>query len=279
VLSVRKLAGRMFGGAVTASGTVDGSKDVPSFALKLLGDDIDMGGVSRTLAGGNRFDGTMDANLDLTGSGASMADIISHLNGGGKLGGSLRINASAKEQMMGSVAGVVGKQAGKFLEKQLGSAAGGRIRSETMDLTTALQVVLERFANRDGPAQATLTIQNGVVTTNDLRLEGNKAYAMTSGTANLPAWTIQTLTNVFVAEDPSQACVIIKQQGALDSPSRSVDRGPSNCGRTASATPGQEQQQQPLQPQIPGAQQPAQGQQPPQQTPAEELKKKLKKLF
>src|SRR5262249_11666188 len=127
--------------------------------------------------------------------------------------------------------------------------------------------------------QATLAIQNGVVTTNDLRLEGNNAYAMTSATANLPGWTIQSVTNVFLAEEPSQPCLIIRQHGALDSPSRSVDRGPTNCGRSASAGAGQ-QHQQPLQPQLPGTGQPGQQQQPQQQqSPQDELKKKLKKLF
>jgi uncharacterized protein involved in outer membrane biogenesis len=269
LLTVARLNGRTFGGAVSASGTVDGSKNVPAFVVKLVADNVDMGGISRALAGGNRFDGTMDANFDVSGHGVSMADVVATLSGSGRLGGSLRINASAKEQMAGTIAGALGKKAGKQIDKVLGGAVGGKVREETVDVATALRIALDRFANRNGPAVASIAIRNGVASTSDLRLDGHEAWALTTATVSLPAWTIDSTTNIHVAEDPSQPCLIIRQRGALDSPSRSIDRGQSNCGgrrAESPALPGQQQEQQ-------------QQQQQQQREPQNPIKRQLRKIF
>jgi hypothetical protein len=159
---------------------------------------------------------------------------------------------------------VLGKKAGKQLDKVLGGVVGGKVREETVDIATAIRIVLERFANRNGPASANLAVRNGVASTSDLRLDGHEAWALTTATVSLPAWTIDSTTNIYVAEDPNQPCLIVKQRGALDGPSRSVDRGGSSCGGRRAETPA-----------VPGQQQEQQQ----QRTPQDQMKRQLRKIF
>ncbi|TWT02024.1 AsmA family protein [Reyranella sp. CPCC 100927] len=262
VLTITRLAGGVYGGTIDLSGTVSAVNN--SFDARLAASNINVGTAARALGDTKRVDGVVTVNLTLNGSLASTADIMSSLNGDGKVSGNVRFNASVEEQLGGKLAGSALKGLGKRLDKLTGGTGAG---DELGDLRAALKVANERFANRTGPVSGTIAIRNGNLHTKDLRVDGNRAWAITEADINLPAWTMVAITNVFVEESPQAPYVIVKQKGPVDSPSRSVDRGPA----AASVRPqGQ-----------PDAQQPGAAPQPPQQQqpkPTDPLKK-LKKIF
>ena len=269
VLSVKQLAGRAFDGEFTMTGNLDAAQLPARMSASLRAVQIDMGRLSRALAQKDRFDGRMTASLELSGSGSSEAAIISSLDGSGSLNGKIRLNTSFSETAGGIIAGQAAKQVDKLLGSLLGnknaSVGGG-------DLNAAINVVLARFANRDGDASGTLVVRNGVVRSTDLRVTGTRARAETSMTANLPAWTLDATTNVILDENPGQPYLIVVNRGPLDDPNISINRGQ---GR-ASDEPAQQQQ-------APAQQQPGQlqnNQQPSQQDqPAKKKKPSFKDLL
>lgn len=269
VLSVKQLAGRAFDGEFTLTGNLDAAQLPARMSASLRAVQIDMGRLSRALAQKDRFDGRMTVSLDLAGNGSSEADLVSSLDGGGSLNGKIRLNTSFSETAGGIIAGQAAKQVDKLLGSLLGnknaSIGGG-------DLNAAINVVLARFANRDGDASGTLSVRNGVIRSSDLRVTGTRARAETTMTANLPAWTLDATTNVILDENPGQPYLIVINRGPLDDPNISISRGQ---GR-ASDEPTQ-QQQAPAQSQ-PGQLQP--DQQPAQQDqPAKKKKPSFKDLL
>jgi hypothetical protein len=194
---------------------------------------------------------------------------VASLNGDGKINGTTRFNASVEEQLGGQLAGSALKGLGKRLDKITGGTGAS---DELGDLRAALKVANERFANRTGPVAGTIAIRNGNLHTSDLRVDGNRAWAITVADVNLPAWTMVTTTNVFVEEAPQAPYVIVRQKGPVDNPTRSIDRGPNAAavGRPGTQPDTQTPGAQPQQPQQPRQQ---------QQNPLSDPLKKLKKIF
>ncbi len=258
VLTVSQLAGRSFDGDFSLTGVLNAARLPASLNASLKASQIDMGRLSRAMAQKDRFDGRMNFALDMTGAGSSEADLVSSLNGRGSLDGKLRLNTSFSEAAGGIIAG----QAAQQIDKLLGNLTGNK--NATVgggDLNAAINVVLQRFANRDGDASGTLTIRNGLVTSNDLRVTGNRARADTRMTANLPAWTLDATTNVLLDENPQQPYLIVVNRGPLDDPNLSISRGQGRA------------QNEP----APQQQQPAQMQQDPNQPPQQQQPSKNKK--
>ncbi len=263
VLTITRLAGGMYGGTVDLAGTVSALNN--SFDARMTASNVNVGTAARALGDTKRVDGVATLSLSLSGSLASTADLVASLNGDGKINGNVRFNASAEEQLGGALAGSALKQLGKRLDKITGGTGAS---DELGDLRAVLKVANERFANRTGPVAGTIAIRNGTLHTGDLRVDGNRAWAITEADVNLPAWTMVATTNVFVEEAPQAPYVIVRQKGPVDNPSRSIDRGPA----AASVRPPAQPNAQP-----PGA---APQQPPPQQQPKPtDPLKKLKKIF
>ncbi len=263
VLNVTQLTGRAFDGDFSLTGALNAAQLPARMNASLRASQLDMGQLSRALAQKDRFDGRMTVSLDLAGAGSSEADIVSSLSGNGSLGGKIRLNTSFAETAGGIVAG----QAAKQLDKLLGNLLGNK--NATVgggDLNAAINVVLARFANRDGDASGTLTVRNGVVRSTDLVVTGTRARAETTLVASLPAWTLDATTNVLLDENPREPYLIVVNKGPLDSPNLSVNRGAAR----ANDEPAQQQQQQ--------QQQPDQYQQQPQQQSPPSNKKKSPSL-
>ncbi|MGE0153393.1 MAG: AsmA family protein [Reyranellaceae bacterium] len=273
VLNVGQLSGRAFDGDFHLTGALNAARLPASLNASLKATQIDMGRLSRALAQKDRFDGRMNVALELTSAGSSEADLAAALNGRGSLNGKLRLNTSFAETAGGLLAG----QAAQQLDKLLGNLMGNKNASlGGGDLKAAINVVLARFANRDGDASGTLAIRNGVITSNDLRVVGNRARAETQMTASLPAWRLDATTNVLLDENPQEPYLIVVNRGPLDDPSLSISRGK---GR-AQDEPAQQQptrQQQSDQQQPGQMQQSPQQQSPQQQSPQQQQQQKPKK--
>src|SRR6185369_8905370 len=251
--------GRAFDGDFSLTGTLNAARLPASLDVKFNVAKLDMGRLSRAIHHKDRFDGDVNVDFALTSNGSSESELINNLNGNANLGGEIRFNAKVQEVLLGTVAGIAGKTADKFL----GQLTGKKNFDTGGDLNAAISVALQRFANRDNPISGNVTIRNGVATSNNLRVVGRQARADTSFTASLPAWTLDATTNVFLDEHPQEPYLYVKNKGALDDPSLSIDRNPKYAG----------QQQQQTDPQQQNAPQPAD--QSPQDPPK---KKKLSPL-
>lgn len=259
VLTVTQLSGRSFDGDFLLTGTLNAARLPASLSASLKANQVDMGRLSRAMAQKDRFDGRMNFAVELNSTGSSEADLISALNGRGSLNGKLRLNTTFAEAAGGLIAG----QAAKQLDKLLGSLAGNKNASVGGgDLNAAINVVLQRFANRDGDASGTLAVRNGIVTSNDLRVLGNRARAETRLTANLPAWNLDATTTVFLDEDPQQPYLIVVNKGPLDDPNVAISRGNARAqNEPAQQQPAQQQPSQ-MQEQPPQQQQPSKNKKP-----------------
>ncbi len=269
VLTIARLAGGIYGGTVEIAGTASSLN--ATFDARLNATNVNLGTAARALGDSKRVDGVITTNLALRGSLASTADMVASLNGDGKVGGSVRFNASASEQVGGQIAGSALKGLGKRLDKMTG---GSGIGDELGDMRAALKVANERFANRNGALSGTITIRNGQLHTEDLRVNGHRAWAITEADINLAAWTMVATTNIYIEENSSAPYVIVRQKGPVDHPNRSVDRGPAaaGAGRQDGQQPGQQQGQQP-------EGQPQQQQPDQQQQKKNDPLRKLRKIF
>ena len=85
-------------------------------------------------------------------------------------------------------------------------------------LTIATNVLCNAFADAPAAVTGSFTVDRGVVVTNDLRVDGRQAVALTQARADLPRWQLDSSTSVYLAEDPNRAYVTISLRGPLDAP-------------------------------------------------------------
>lgn len=251
VLDLSRVTGRAFDGDFSLTGNLNAARLPARLDVKFNVARLDLGRLSRAIHHKDRFDGRINVDFALSGSGSSESELVGSLNGGGKVDGTIQVNAKVQEMLLGTVAGV----AGKSIDKYLGQITGNKSFDTGGDLNAAITVALQRFANRENPISGTIAVKNGMASSNNLRITGNRARADTNFVASLPAWTLDSTTEVFLDENPSQSYLIVREKGPLDDPSVSVDRNPKYAG----SNPNQPQQQQnPSQPSDQPQQQPQQ---------------------
>jgi hypothetical protein len=107
-------------------------------------------------------------------------------------------------------------------------------------LGLAVRIAMDRFVGRNAPMEGEITVRDGVLTTNNTRVDGERAWAMVVGSTSLPAWTQDMTINVFVQEDPSRPAVTVRQTGSVDNPHRSI-------AASGAGAPQQQHQQPPPQ--------------------------------
>lgn len=80
-LEIRPFALSYQGNAVNGSLTLDASQDKAPLSVELSGQDIDYGSLIAAATGDETLSGTLDLNTDLSGSGASVREIMASLDG------------------------------------------------------------------------------------------------------------------------------------------------------------------------------------------------------
>lgn len=214
VLSLERLAGTFFQGALEASGGLDASGGQPSARLALNLAGMDAGAFLRA-QGTDRVDGTLDLKAELASRGDSEAALVSALNGQGEVAGALTVAAEAREQVGNVVLGILGQQV-----------------KELRGVTNPLNELFAAFAGRPGQLSGTVQIAQGVASTEDLQLTGSGARLRARGTlANLPAWRMDLKTALY-KEGGEAPQVEIDLAGPLDQPDVRLK------GAALSITPG-----------------------------------------
>lgn len=203
-LELQRLTGRLHGGAVQASGRLD-AKDLPSASIVLSASEIDSGTLLVELADFERVRGPVTVNASLTTQGRSEAELISGLSGQGDVAGTLTISAKAEEA------------AGAALLNLLGQKV-----KEVRGLAATTGSLFQAFAGAPSRLSGSFLVDRGVVRSTDLRLEGRDAVALTSGSASLPAWLVDSRTEVFRAGQSGQPFLTATLSGALDKPNTKI---------------------------------------------------------
>lgn len=256
VLSIARLNGGFYGGTLDLAGKVDGARVPGHLDARVTAANVNLGRFVPAVVGSNRIGGVMNANVVFNASLASVHDLVATVDADGKINGTVRFNVTDAERIAGQAVGVVGgvatQGAAGVLRDITGPVIGGIARGagDTVEgLGLAVRIAMDRFVGRNAPMSGDITVRDGVLSTNNTRVDGERAWAMVVANVNLPAWTQDTTLNVFVQEDPSRPAVTVRQTGSVDNPRRAI--------ATSGAGAPQQQQQQPPQQQPPPQQRPS----------------------
>ena len=201
VLTIEQLDGDLFGGKVAVNGTVTAGEDIAA-DLAVRADQVDTAKLVGVLGGIDRVSGPMSFSADLTTRGVSQLELVNNLNGSGVIDGNLQARASAEEKGLAVLLGFLGSQV-----------------KEVQGIADAAFLILNAFAGEAAKLSGTLNIENGVIRTDDGRLEGQGAFALLRGmAANLPAWQIDFATQLFQNADTENPFVTLGLIGPLDDP-------------------------------------------------------------
>jgi uncharacterized protein involved in outer membrane biogenesis len=199
-LTIQQLNGNAYGGAIDLTGVLT-SRGVPTFNGRMSGQNVS---VSQLMGGGflaNRITGPVSFNSDLSSSGASMAELMQGLQGNGKLDGSITVLTQVEQQVGSALLGILGQQV-----KQL------------QGFTDSVNAVYSAFTGSPNALSGTFDINRGVLNTQDLTLANDRARLLATGDANIAAWTMDMIANIFSQEYPDQPYLSIDLDGPMDGP-------------------------------------------------------------
>ena len=249
VLSIARLNGGFYGGTLDLTGKVDGARAPGHLDARVTAANVNLGRFVPAVVGSNRIGGVMNANVVFNASLASVHDLVGTVDADGKIGGTVRFNVTDAEriagQAVGAVGGAVTQGAAGVLRDITGPVIGGLARGagDTVEgLGLAVRIAMDRFVGRNAPMSGDITVRDGVLSTNNTRVDGERAWAMVVANVNLPAWTQDTTLNVFVQEDPSRPAVTVRQTGSVDNPRRAITT--SGAGAPQRQPPQQQAPQQ-----------------------------------
>ncbi|MEE8506279.1 MAG: AsmA family protein [Kiloniellales bacterium] len=212
LLELRKVTGVVYDGLLLVTGKID-ARDGLQPAVSLTVSKVNLAKLLRAVAKTGRVSGPLDLTATLSSKGRSEAELVSALTGKGDVRGSLQVKVKQEEQIGSALLGILGQQLGDKV---------GRIRG----ITDATNLMFNAFAGAPVALNGTFTVKGGVVETRDLRLDGRQATALTSGAANLPAWRLDSKTDVFLAQNPNTAYLTVGLRGPLDAPNPRISGQP-----------------------------------------------------
>ena len=218
-LTITQLTGNTYGGAINLTGTL-ASRGVPTFNGHVVADKVDVTSVS-----GSRFvQGPVSFNADLNSSGYSMAELMDALQGTGNVDGTVTV--------LGEVEQVLGAAALSVMGQQLSKLTGIK---QVEGMTNYVNAAYQAFVGRPNALTGNFNIARGVLNTQDLSFANDTAKALITGDADLGAWTIGMLVNVFSMQFPDQPCLTVDLAGILDSPTPKPRDGGGCGGESGSA--------------------------------------------
>ena len=199
-LTIKQFNGNTYGGAIDLTGTL-ASRGVPTFNGHVTGSNV---AVSELMGGGflaKRITGPVSFDTDLASSGYSMAELVGGLQGNGKVDGSITVLSQVEQQVGSALLGILGQQV-----KQL------------QGFTESVNAVYSAFTGSPNALNGTFDINRGVLNTQDLSLTNNRARLLATGDANIAAWTMDMIANIFSQEYPDQPYLSIDLDGPMDGP-------------------------------------------------------------
>jgi hypothetical protein len=215
LLNLHKINSTVYGGALAITGKVDTRKTL-EVGLAVNAIELDLARLLHDLAESDRVSGPLSLNASLSTRGRNEAELVAALTGNGTLGGTLKVKAKQEERVGSQLLGLAGALLGQKV-KELDQIRG---------LTDATNVLFNAFADAPAAVTGTFAVDRGVVVTDDLRVDGRQAVALTQARADLPNWQLDSSTSVYLAEDPNRAYVTVGLRGPLDAPNPRLSGAP-----------------------------------------------------
>ena len=226
VFELTRLTGTLFGGELSARGTLD-ARETPAASLSIDARQVSSGPLVAKTFGPRALDGPLDWQADLKAEGANPNAMIESLNGEGSVSGRVTMQP---QLLLGPRAGELldrsdrAGELGQQLSQQLGAALGAEVKIG--GLTQALDFVGTAFTQERAKLTGSFAVAEGIVTTSDLTLDGLEGRAEVRGRVNLPAWRLDLTTELFRARDaPDTPFVVTRQQGPLGAPNVAITGG------------------------------------------------------
>ena len=224
VLDIKKFNGTLYDGALIVSGQVN-AQQRPRFDLALTGIELNL---SRILAPARKGDakelakrvsGPLTVNARLSSQGDSEAALLSNLSGQGELQGVVTVKVKAEEQLGSLALNLLGQQV-----QQIKGIADGT------------STLLGAFGGTPAQLTGSFVVDRGILRTNDTRLVGRNATALTAAQVDLPGWRLDSRTDVYRAADRSNAYLTADLRGPLDKPNVRIGGEPFQRGQAQPGT-------------------------------------------
>ncbi|MGH6946974.1 MAG: AsmA family protein, partial [Kiloniellales bacterium] len=218
VLTVSQFAASLYGGQLTASGSLD-VRARPALALDLTAERLQLERLVPALPVVGTIKGPLDVVAKLSSSGLSEADLIAALEGGGRLSGAVEIPKS------GGAAPAIGALSALLQDKVRETRALAQLADAPLTL-------LGGGADLSG----TFTVEKGVARTDDTHLDGKSgAEALLVGEADLPRWLLDAELAIAQREG-TEPDLVVAARGPLDQPDVRL-RGTAVSDRPRSESP------------------------------------------
>ena len=220
VLDMQTLSGKIYGGSFDASGSKLDASGTPKLDAKAKIQQIQFGQVLGGGIAGNQVKGPLSLNLNATGSGESVADLMRSLNGNGDLGGSIMIIGKVEQQIGSALLGVLGQKV-----------------KAVQGVTSAVNGILSSYTGVDNQLSGTFDIKQGVLNTQDFAFVNPKARGTAKGDFDIGGWAMNMIVDLF-GSDAQQAFMSI----LLDGPMTPTPKFASNGAAGATGLMGLTQQ-------------------------------------
>ena len=204
VLDLKHFNAQAYGGALGVTGKADLRESVPGgleVAASVTALEVELKDLLRDLAGTDRFSGPVSLETSLNSRGNSEAALISALAGDGKLDGTVTVATKVEEQAGALVLDLLGKKV-----------------KEVRGVTDSTTMLFSAFAGAPSKVDGTFLMEQGVLRSDDLKLRGRDAEALTAGNMNLPAWKMESRTDVFRDGAAEKAYLTAVLRGPIDEP-------------------------------------------------------------
>ncbi|CAN5241420.1 hypothetical protein BH10PSE6_BH10PSE6_18660 [soil metagenome] len=217
VVTISKLTGQFYGGAVDFTGTIDASGQ--SVVVDLTGSlqGIYFGEMLRGTAGTNTFG---DPNLTVAVDGKLSAMDI-RIKGRGNSSEEIRNSLTGTAGLSGFVYPAVIQGSVDFARF---ATSVGSIFSEGMAFNSAM---LQGFINRQNPIQGRLSIGGGALTLHNPTVAGANTTATIASSTSLTTETTNTVVSINTGNDRTPSDFVINVKGPLAAPTITTGRGPS----------------------------------------------------
>jgi AsmA protein len=199
--ALTSLSGSVYGGRLEGSASLD-LRQAPVLSATGTLTGVELRQVLELLAGADALRGPADLRFDLRASGDSQAALIA------TLAGTLQIASPG-----GTIEGYDLPQMSERLK---------RIDRPT-DLITLVQLGLGGGRTPFTDLEGNLRIENSVARTDDLKLVAQAGEMRTTGTIDLPRWSLDLVNEFRLTEHPKLPPLALKISGPIDAPRRIFD--------------------------------------------------------
>lgn len=200
-LTVSRIGGGLFGGRIMGSGRLD-AIDVPAAEMALKIDNADIRAAALAVANKGQVSGILDYETGLSTRGASEYDMVSALNGTGKI----RVRD-------GSVEGIDLPAVSDQL-KQLDGA---------LDFLKLAQRAMNGGATPIDELTGTYTITDGTLRSDDIALKSKTATGKTTLAVNFPVQELDATSRFWLAEHSNSPPIGVRHVGPLANPRTVLD--------------------------------------------------------